>query len=384
MYRWKAYNQQDIVDELKRRGHIVDEIRGEMATFDEDAGFSERFEIKLDSEIYDMVMTVNYFPLISESCQARNILYVSWCCDCPLGTMYNSTVFNDVNRIFTFDMINHLTFKDMNAPVYYLPLCGAPERVDALLESVPNDDKYSCDISFIGSMYNKNSYDEIYEHLPDYLKGYFDATIKMQMDIYGDNMLDDMLDAKTIYEINRHFVLAKSEKSFSDLPLIFSTTVLGFKIAQMERKSILSYLDRDFCVDVYTDDENVSFVRSKNRGLADYWKEAPIIFNRSKINLNFTIKNIRSGIPLRVWDILSAGGFCITNYQKELLMYFENGKDIVFFESKEDLRKKIHYYLEHEGERRQIALNGYNKVKKLHNYKKRIDEMANVLNFDNF
>ena len=45
-----------------------------------------------------------------------------------------------------------------------------------------------------------------------------------------------------------------------------------------------------------------------------------------------TIRNIRTGIPLRVWDILGAGGFLLTNFQVELPDYFENGKDIVYYE----------------------------------------------------
>jgi spore maturation protein CgeB len=155
--------------------------------------------------------------------------------------------------------------------------------------------------------------------------------------------------------------------------------VLGFKIAQMERKRLLARLSKVAEVNLYTDDEHVDLPGVNNRGIADYWEVAPKIFNRSKINLNFTIRSIRTGIPLRVWDILSAGGFCITNYQPELLMYFENGKDLVIFEDEEDLIEKVKYYLSHEEERKVIAMNGYNKVKNLHKYSDRFDEMKKII-----
>lgn len=378
-YKWKAYNQQDIVNNLVKRGHSVDEIRGEMCNFETDTLFMSDFENKITSTKYDMVFTVNYFPMISDICQRFNIPYISWCCDCPLGTMYHESVFNPVNTIFTFDKLNQLEFEAMGANVHYLPLCADVDRVDKLIYEEIEPDKYCADISFVGSMYNKNSFDDICEKLPEYIRGYFEGIMKMQMNIYGDYLLDEMLDSHTLYELNKHFVLAKSDRSFSDLDMVFSSTVLGFKIAQMERKSMLAELSKANVIALYTDDNNVNMPGVENRGLADYWNVTPKIFKNSRINLNLTLRNIRTGIPLRIWDILAAGGFCITNYQPELEMYFENGKDLVYFDSKKDLAAKVKYYLEHEDERREIAISGYNKVKKTHTYQHRFDEMQQII-----
>lgn len=378
-YKWKAYNQLDIVNNLIKRGHTVEEMQGAMCNFETDADFIGKFAAKITSSKYDMVFTVNYFPMISDVCERFNIPYISWCCDCPLGTMYHESIFNSVNTIFTFDKLNQLEFEAMGANVHYLPLCADVNRVDKVLLEKTESDKYNADISFVGSMYNKNSFDDVSEKLPEYIRGYFEGIMKMQMNIYGDYLLDDMLDSHILYELNRHFVLAKSDRSFSDLEMVFSSTVLGFKIAQMERKSMLAELSKRNTIALYTDDEGVSMPRVENRGLADYWNETPKIFNNSRINLNLTLRNIRSGIPLRIWDILAAGGFCITNYQPELEIYFENGRELVYFDCKEDMAAKVKYYLEHEEERKKIALNGYNIVKKLHTYNHRFDEMRQII-----
>ena len=69
----------------------------------------------------------------------------------------------------------------------------------------------------------------------------------------------------------------------------------------------------------------------------------------------------------------------MTNNQPELGLYFEDGIDLVTFDSYEDLQKKTEYYLSHEDERRNIALNGYEKVKKLHQYSNRLDEMKKYI-----
>lgn len=114
-------------------------------------------------------------------------------------------------------------------------------------------------------------------------------------------------------------------------------------------------------------------------GSVDYWSEMPKVFRASKINLNFTIPNIKSGIPLRVWDVLGAGGFLLTNYQAEIPLYFTEGEDLVCFDGIEDLREKAAYYLSHEEERNRIAGQGYEKVKKYHSYLNRIQTILKII-----
>lgn len=69
----------------------------------------------------------------------------------------------------------------------------------------------------------------------------------------------------------------------------------------------------------------------------------------------------------------------MTNNQPELGLYFKDGIDLVTFDSYEDLQKKTEYYLSHEDKRKNIALNGYEKVKKLHQYSNRLDEMRKYI-----
>ena len=267
VYCWKAYNQTDIIAALRRRGHIVDTFEAELGNFERDDNFSGAFTKKLSgytdgtgkvpkenglkdntTSVYDIVLSVNYFPIISDLCgQFEGLKYVCWTCDSPLSTMYHQSIFNKCNYIFIFDRFCYMTFKEFGANVYYLPLAAAVERADEVIQQedkrhnkcrnaekcgddCENDSdsenhdncKYKYDVSFIGSMYRKNSYDEIKDKLPDYVRGYFDALMKLQMEIYGENYIDGMLTADIIEELNRHFKIEKSERSFSDISLIFS------------------------------------------------------------------------------------------------------------------------------------------------------------------
>ena len=75
-YRWKAYNQFDLIQNLEQRGHIVDEITGEMANYESDEPFALSLREQFDRAEYDLVMTVNFFPLISNECEKRRIVFV--------------------------------------------------------------------------------------------------------------------------------------------------------------------------------------------------------------------------------------------------------------------------------------------------------------------
>lgn len=104
----------------------------------------------------------------------------------------------------------------------------------------------------------------------------------------------------------------------------------------------------------------------------------PLIFHRSKINLNITCKSIRSGISQRIWDVLGCRGFCLTNYQTEIPEYFEIGKDLDTYGSFDELLDKTAYYLERDDVRDKIAQNGYEKIKSYHNYTNRMQQMIEL------
>lgn len=417
MYRWKAYNYRDIEQTFLLLGYTVDNIEQELGSYDVSPEFERVIEEKIRGTHYDMVFTVNYFPLISNVCERTGVKYVSWTCDNPLISMYHESVFHDCNYIFTFDKTNYLEFRGMGVKhIWYLPLAVDTERMDALLgapeevrtagaahegmktagtvpeeigtaESVPAEigkagrrkaaqdpemQKYRGDVAFVGSLYERNSYDKIKNRLPEYLRGYFDAVMEAQLNISGANIVEPMLTTNILEQLQEYFQLEKSDGSFSDLGLIFQTTVLGFKIAEIERRRALIELSKHYKVNVYSNSDVSDLLRIQYCGSVDYWSEMPKVFRMSKINLNFTIPNIKSGIPLRIWDVLGCGGFLLTNYQAEIPYYFKEGEDLVCFDGLEDLCEKVGYYLEHKEERKRIAWNGYRKVREKHSYIERI------------
>ena len=390
MYRWKAYNYRDIEQTFLLLGHTVDNIEQELGSYDVSPEFERVIEEKIRGTHYDMVFTVNYFPLISNVCERTGVKYVSWTCDNPLISMYHESVFHDCNYIFTFDKTNYLEFRGMGVKhIWYLPLAVDTERMDALLgvpekaerRNATQDSemrKYRGDVAFVGSLYEKNSYDRIEDRLTPYLKGYFDAAMNAQTDIFGDNIFDRLLTPDILAQLSQLIDFKNSERSLSDMGLVFNTTFLGFKMAQRERIGCLSLLGMNHEVKLYTD-SHLPIEGVHNMGSVEYHNDMPRVFCGSDINMNFTIRNIRSGIPLRVWDIMACGGFVLTNFQAELPAYFEDGVHMAWFGSIDDMRRKADYYLAHDDERRQIAEQGRRFVMQNHTYRNRIEVIFNIL-----
>lgn len=70
----------------------------------------------------------------------------------------------------------------------------------------------------------------------------------------------------------------------------------------------------------------------------------------------------------RNFEVPGCGGFLLTGRAENLDQYYENGKEIVSFDDKDDLIEKVRYYLKYESERAAIAQAGYERTMREHTY----------------
>ena len=185
-----------------------------------------------------------------------------------------------------------------------------------------------------------------------------------------------MLPQTYINKLNAH-VIVNSSNSYNLFTRQQYQFTLCTNVAHLERMEILTQLSENFPTTLYSADLPEEFEdKIDYRGTVYYSTEMPKVFRLSRINLNITLKSIESGIPLRCIDILGAGGFLMSNYQPELVENFENGKEIVCYESTKDLIEKCRYYLSHEEERAEIARRGHDKARELFNYEKQFSTIV--------
>lgn len=335
----------------------------------------------LDKSSYDYVITFLYIAILSDLCEEYHVPYIAWVYDSPLISLFHESIFNSVNRIFLFDRTMFERLQHIGIPhIYYMPLAANTERINAFYMSDEDQDKYSCDISFVGSLYEQNAYNDLAHRLP--------PEIVVPMNHYLMHNLCNWHDTRNwpvLPDICTQFL---TSKSFSDTTAIdkfqmpanmyLGILFLSRKLAEMERITALNTLAEQFRVDLYTRSQSDQIGILNVHPYVNYYTELGKVYYFSKINLNFTLPSIESGIPMRIYDIMAYGGFVMSNYQKEFDTLFTPGKDLVVFHDLIELKELAAYYLSHEEERIEIAARGYQTVNDYCNYSHRLQEILSI------
>jgi len=111
------------------------------------------------------------------------------------------------------------------------------------------------------------------------------------------------------------------------------------------------------------------------------------VYKSAKIVLNIHREFEESGGNYRLFEIPACGAFQLVDEKKDISRYFEIGKEVVTFKDKDDLRRKVEYYLKNPEKREEIARAGFNRVKSDHTLvgrMKKLIEMAETRNWEYF
>ena len=306
--------------------------------------------------------------MLSSVSHKIGVKYISWVYDSPHVPLYSKTVLNDCNEIFLFDYYLYNEMSEKNrGNVHYLPLAVNAQRL--MKQEAFYGKGYMHEVSFMGTLYKDefNLYDQI-KYMPEYLKGFLDGSMEAQLKIWGADILSQQINGKIMEQVLKYVTFGMSDKYFPAEKEMFLDVVLRRKMTVLERQRIMDAVSRRFPTVLYSYKKTPELPLVKNMGYAEYLKQMPEMFKRSKINLNISLRSIMSGIPLRVLDIMGAGGFALSNYQIEIAEYFEIERDIAVYESIDDCVEKIEYYLKHDAERKKIAESGCRKVRQEFSY----------------
>ncbi|MDE6743661.1 MAG: glycosyltransferase [Lachnospiraceae bacterium] len=379
---WNSICEPGMTHAFEQLGHHVMVFDHPMSSKDLDTDYLSAFSGYIQSNPKaDCVFTINFIPLIAKVCRIFRIPYLSHTVDSPSITLSSKALNDPCCHAFIFDRCLYQEYAAL-APdrVHYLPLGADIDFYDGITVSEEDHDMYDCDISFIGSFHSENCiYDRLAEGLPERMRGYIDGLIEAQLNVYGYNLIRDAFSDAWAEEFKRRAAWSVLPDYHEDIRSIITDQYIGFKCTQRDRIRTLQAISQNYRMDLYTTEDTSMLPDINNRGIAKSFTMMPRIFKCSKINLNMTARTIQSGLPQRIFDIMAAGGFVLSNYQSEIPEYFIPGEDIVLYESIPDLLEKLGYYLSHEEERLQIARNGYKKTKKQHLLVHRAQEMLKIL-----
>jgi hypothetical protein len=155
-----------------------------------------------------------------------------------------------------------------------------------------------------------------------------------------------------------YFPLASSSEIFaSNHQILRDIDVLFIGNKYGVREKIITYLiGKGLNVEAYGLGWNNGVIDAEK--MASLSKRAKIILGIGTISHCSNIYTLK----LRDFDAPMSGALYITHRNKDLLEFFTEGVNIEFFQDKEEVYKKIYYYLNNEQERVRIGLNGQKTV----------------------
>lgn len=382
VYAWGSNSDSVLETNLINLGYDVVSYTRKCEHYTKDLKMAQEVINLIHESGAQAIVSFDYFPIISMVCNTAGIPYYSWIYDCPHYTLFAKTAGYVCNRIGCFDraLVERLNALGLET-IKHLPL--GVDWPDIRV----TEDKYKCDISFVGSLYT-GDYDyysgidvndsirertykfvnmQCFDYQHDHIRDFFNISVEPDISI-TDWIRNILTDQK----------LLLGDEYIEDEEYIFASSFMEKRVTIEERKRLLSRvasLGRDFRLYTGSKLDDEPELKQVCKGYIDYKSVMPRVFKSSRVNLNLTLRSIRTGIPLRALDIMGCGGFLLSNYQEELAENFKDGKEVVMFYSLDDCIDKIEYYLEHEDERRTIAEAGCRAVRERLNLKKQLKKL---------
>ena len=382
---YNMIGKNDIIEAFVKLGNKVKVVDYPLAFGDNSEEFRKALYNELDNSLFDIVFTSNYYPLVSEVCNSLGVTYLSWTYDSPRIALYDKSINNSVNYAFVFDGHECSNLKSMGVDrVYYMPLAANTDRIRSLKITEEDRNVFEADVSFVASLYNEehNLYDRLYERLDNYTRGYLDAVLQAQKNIYGGCIIEESLDDIIVNNMYKAMPYPIANGSLASLRYVYGNYFVARKAATLQRIEFMNRVSAGYNTKIYSGGDLSFYPNINHMGTVDYYTDMYKVFKLSKINMNVTLPSICSGIPLRVIDIMGAGGFVLTDYRENFDGLFEAGTDYVYYTSIDDAINKIDHYLKNEDERCMIARSGQKKVEENCTYIISIQKMLDIIAAD--
>jgi spore maturation protein CgeB len=380
LYVYGMEQTKDIIYNLHKLGYNAEEYsrrQNPSVLNDEEM---ERLTSYVKDHKITHLMSIHLIYNLAYVAYRTGIKYVSMIWDAPYIKLY--TPFGRMDNCYfsVFDKLDCERFRTAGIPhILYQPLAVNQDNLRKWDLITRMAGTYKDEISFVGSLYDQNSYDKELEKMPRHLQDYFISIFEeaaFRWDgvnrIYGktDRAILDCI-RRTVPEFD-----LDNKYDIEDVAY-FEILYLIRKIANIERTCVLNILGEMFPVTLYTNGgTDVSMLPNvKVMPPVEPGKPLLKVYTCSKINLNISLKGIEGGTPQRVMDIMGTGGFMMTNYCAETVELFEEDKEIVMFRTPEELVEKSGYYLSHDEEREKIAKAGYEKVLNCYTYEKKLKRL---------
>lgn len=377
-YRYNSICEPDYIEAFKKIGLETVEITVEMHR--KSIPGEERVRILLEGILTErplFVFSIDFFPFISMVCERQGVIYAALSVDCPVAEIYSPEIKNKCNRVYLFDEEQYESVKNINpGHIFYTPLGAASER----MAQIPFPEHYEYGVSFIGSLYNEKDRYELLKkqgRIEKMALSHMEELISAQLHEYGLDIIEEGLTDSDIQ------ALKAADTEFYNNPdavidmdrYVAVNNYLGNHLTSLDRIGVINMLSDalpEGTVHLFTrSDTALLNPKVSIHGGVNTLTEMPTVFRSSVINLNLTSRTIKKGLPQRIWDILGAASFCVTDGNRPF--YGGSGEGAILdgvhlktFRDYEELPDICSYYLDHIDEAESIAEAGFNATNSYH------------------
>ena len=389
-FKWNSFGTEDIEEAIRKLKYELVIRPWPKDDVERSRELIKKAEDSITKEKPDMIFTSNYYPPIAEAAHETGTGYISWIYDSPHVLLYSCTTIYETNHIYVFDREQYEEFnRNGIKTVYYMPLAANPVRLRKTIKDKEQQELFEksrfynkSDIAFIGAMYDEeHTFFRRLVNISGYTRGYLEGVISSQKQVWGYNFVKGLMREDIMDDMARDLPLQPRPDSVASRQYLFSEYCMNREITARERMEYLTAIGSAFAkankpgLDLYTGNGELKIEGVYNHGPIDHYATAPFVYDKSRININISLRSIHTGIPLRCFEILGSGGFLLSNYQADFAECYVDGEDYVSFGSKEDMLGKIEYYLSHEKERQEIASNGLRRTMEEHTYLHRLSQI---------
>lgn len=228
-------------------------------------------------------------------------------------------------------------------------------------------DEFRCDVCFVGGVIDQSARRS---QLPPAMQAYVDQLVECKLDERSKDF-DQLAEENPIEEGKRIHIQPQVAH------------YLYWEANNRYRIRLLESLT-DFDLRVYGNPDweillKDSPLKERFYGAIDPVNELPHMFASAKINLNIHSVQCMGSLNQRDFNAPVAGGFLLSDWVPAAADYFEPGSEAVYWNSVDDMRNKINYYLQRPDERAAIMRRGAMRVQNDHTYLSRVSELLKTV-----
>ena len=293
-----------------------------------------------------------------------HIPYVSWFTDTPRMILFGREMFCSHYMVAaTWERAYIPHFQKLGFEhVFFMPLATDPELFNA-----PPATEWERPLSFVGSsmVQQVNEAWEKFAQTPEIiaaiLKAFEEGCVTRENFING---IDAVLPQEILQ--NRDASILRN----IELCLIYEAT----RRQRAEMVLRLNPLDLEV-----RGDANWHSIASRVGGSVGYYDHLAPYYRSTAVNVNNTSLQMRFAVNQRVFDCPAAGGFLISDNQEDLTDFFDPEKEVVVYNSLEELEDKVQFYLAHPQERIELTTRARKRVLAHHTHAHRLSALETFL-----